>query len=729
MAEVSRLGRYELRRILGRGAMGVVYEGLDPTLGRKVAVKTILKTTLLDEETERTYSARFIQEAKAAARLNHPNIVQVYDFGVEDGVAYLVMEFIEGRELRSFFESREKFPAAETVRIMGELLDALDFAHEAGVIHRDVKPANVMLDVQRRTKLADFGVARIQEDGQRTKADTMVGTPAFMSPEQIFGHRIDRRTDIFSAGNILYQLLTGEKPFKGDGAWSVLRAITQDDPARPSTVEPSIPPLFDQIVGKALAKNPDERYASARQFAAELREALGSPIPATSLQQAKAERRTVEAEVEFWRSIQNSNDPEEFRVYIDEFPDGTYSQLARLKLARLRAQTDATPAKPDVESDTTLVQPRTSVPSPPPPVAPRKSIAPFAAIAAVVATAGAVGAYLALDKGTNPAADVKVAPVTKAEPPAIVAAPVDVSAIQRETEERVRKELLEKSAMEQAAAAKVATERAAAEQAAVERAAARAAADKAAQEKAFAEKLLAEKALVEKAWAEKAAAEKAAVEKKLAEQLAAQRAADERIATERAKARLAAAKAAEAKAVEARSADAAEKLAADKAASARAADTRAYANEDQDWGVSPPSQPQRRPLHAPTPVSLPGGKVVKTIALKHLLDTDRSVVVVDVLESRERNTVPGAYWLPGAGQAYFYGAERERFAQVLQKLTGGNKDRPLVFLCLNSQCWLSFNASLHALEVGYRNVTWYRGGTDAWIGAGYARKRVERTDW
>ena len=244
MAELSKLGRYELRRVLGRGAMGVVYEGFDPNLSRRVAVKTILKSAALDEETERAYSARFVREAQAVGRLNHPNIVQVHDFGEQDEIAYLVMEFIEGRELRGFFGAKEAFAPPETVRIMSELLDALEFAHERGVIHRDIKPANVMLDAQRRVKLTDFGVARVQ-DSDRSAAGTMVGTPAFMSPEQISGGRIDRRTDIFSAGVVLYQLLTGEQPFKGEGAWTVAKQIMESDPPLPSTVVQSISPAFD----------------------------------------------------------------------------------------------------------------------------------------------------------------------------------------------------------------------------------------------------------------------------------------------------------------------------------------------------------------------------------------------------------------------------------------------------------------------------------------------------
>jgi serine/threonine-protein kinase len=345
MAELSKLGRYQLRRILGRGAMGVVYEGFDPDLSRRVAVKTILKGDEFDAETQRAYAARFIQEAKAVARLNHPNIVQVYDFGVEGEVAYLVMEFIEGRELRGFFTANESFGIADSVRIMCELLDALDFAHEAGVIHRDVKPANVMLDAQRRVKLADFGVARIQDSAQRSGADTMVGTPAFMSPEQISGAKIDRRTDIFSAGNILYQLLTGEQPFKGEGAWTVVKAIMQDDPPQPSSIVTNISPVFDTIVNKALAKKPADRFATAREFATELRSVLAKGQQPTAApapkQKPRIETRATETELEFWRAIQNSSDPAELELYVEQFPDGAYSKLARLKIAKLMEPIEA----------------------------------------------------------------------------------------------------------------------------------------------------------------------------------------------------------------------------------------------------------------------------------------------------------------------------------------------------------------------------------------------------
>ena len=231
--ELKTLGRYNIERMLGKGAMGVVYEGIDPKLNRRVAIKTILKSHL-DPDTAKDYSMRFSREAQAVARLNHPHIVQVYDFAEEGDIAYLVMEFIRGKELKNFFDANERFDIKEAVRIMCELLDALDFAHNAGIVHRDIKPANVMLDAQARTKLTDFGVARVQDtdrtQAERTQAGTMVGTPAYMSPEQITGGTIDKRSDVFSAGIILYQFLTGEKPFTGGGAWTIAKKIIQEDP-------------------------------------------------------------------------------------------------------------------------------------------------------------------------------------------------------------------------------------------------------------------------------------------------------------------------------------------------------------------------------------------------------------------------------------------------------------------------------------------------------------------
>jgi serine/threonine-protein kinase len=368
--ELKTLGRYNIERVLGKGAMGVVYEGVDPRLGRRVAIKTILKSHL-DEDTAKDYSMRFVREAQAVARLNHPNIVQVYDFGEEGEIAYLVMEFIKGKELKNFFDANERFDLKEAVRIMCELCDALDFAHQHGIVHRDIKPANVMLDHQARTKLTDFGVARVTDSDktsvERTQAGTMVGTPAYMSPEQITGANIDRRTDVFSAGIILYQFLTGEKPFTGSGAWTIAKKIIQEEPPLPSSVNNAVTSLFDAVVNKALAKNPDNRYQSARDLSVALRRALeGKPeeddedrtiVGALSEPIAPAARSAPagrseatrggatsgstqagnqEVELEFWRAIKDGNDPEDFELYVQQFPTGIYAALAKRKIAKLR---------------------------------------------------------------------------------------------------------------------------------------------------------------------------------------------------------------------------------------------------------------------------------------------------------------------------------------------------------------------------------------------------------
>ena|GEM_PF-940690 len=361
--ELKQLGRYKIDRVLGKGAMGMVYAGTDTRLHRTVAIKTILKSAV-DEDTAREYSMRFVREAQAVARLNHPNIVQVYDFGEEGDIAYIVMEFIKGKELKNFFDANERFELKEAVRIMCELCDALHFAHEAGIIHRDIKPANVMIDHNGKVKLADFGVARITDASatEKTQAGTMVGTPAYMSPEQITGGNIDRRSDIFSAGIILYQFLTGEKPFTGSGAWTIAKKIIQDNPPPPSTINKGIPPVFDQIVNKALAKSVEARYQTAKDLANALRRALegkgedeedrtvvaplgGGAMPAPQVAAARPEASartavtasgTQEVELEFWRSIKDGNDPEDFELYIQQFPNGIYAALAKRKIAKLR---------------------------------------------------------------------------------------------------------------------------------------------------------------------------------------------------------------------------------------------------------------------------------------------------------------------------------------------------------------------------------------------------------
>ena len=349
--ELKSLGRYRIRGVLGKGAMGLVYDGLDPTLDRRVAIKTILTSTL-DEATAKHYAMRFMREVRAVARLNHANIVQVYDYGTQDALAYIVMEYIAGKELKDYFDAgAQPFSLKDVMRMMGELLDALDFAHEAGVIHRDVKPANVMVEASGRVKLTDFGVARITDPdadlGEATRAGAMIGTPSYMSPEQVQGQPIDRRTDVFSAGILFYQLLTGRKPFEGTG-WALAKKIIQDDPVPASTLV-QIPPDLDRVIARALAKSLDYRYPTARAFAEALRRVAEGkppedpeatvPIPsATAPAPAAGARRSSEAELEFWNEVKDSDDPEDIKLYIEQFPRGEFVELARQKVAQLEAK-------------------------------------------------------------------------------------------------------------------------------------------------------------------------------------------------------------------------------------------------------------------------------------------------------------------------------------------------------------------------------------------------------
>jgi serine/threonine-protein kinase len=346
VSELKSLGRYEIKGVLGKGAMGLVYDGYDPKLKRRVAIKTILTRTL-DEATAKHYSMRFKREVRAVARLNHGNIVQVYDFGQEGDLAYIVMEYIEGKELKDYFDAGELFDLGTTYRLMGELLDALHFAHEAGIIHRDVKPANVMINSAKHAKLADFGVARFTEpegdESEKTRAGAVIGTPSHMSPEQIQGQPIDRRTDIFSAGVVFYQFLTGKKPFEG-GQWALAKKIIQDDPVWPSTLM-EIPAELDRVMQRALAKAPEHRYQTAKAFAEAIKRVSEGKPPEDPNEKlvappsaAPAAAVATAAETEFWNEVKDSTDPDELTLYTDQFPNGAYAAICRQKIAELTAK-------------------------------------------------------------------------------------------------------------------------------------------------------------------------------------------------------------------------------------------------------------------------------------------------------------------------------------------------------------------------------------------------------
>ncbi len=266
--ENPTLGRYEIVGELGKGAMGVVYKGIDPKIRREVAIKTIRFEQDFEPEEIEDVKKRFFREAEAAGRLTHPNIVTIYDVGEDWDLSYIAMEVLEGEDLRIYTRKGNLLPIRRAVEIVAQVCDALDYAHEQGVVHRDIKPANIMVLKDGRVKVTDFGIARITTGSRtQTAAGIVLGTPSYMSPEQVSGLPLDGRSDIFSLGVVFYELLTGERPFKGDGIINLLHTITQK-PHRPMReINPKIPEFLDRVINRALAKNPDKRFQRASEMA------------------------------------------------------------------------------------------------------------------------------------------------------------------------------------------------------------------------------------------------------------------------------------------------------------------------------------------------------------------------------------------------------------------------------------------------------------------------------
>lgn len=271
-----RFGRYQVVRPLGMGAMGQVYEGYDPQIDRRVAIKTI-RLAELSEAMVAEFETRFRAEMRAAGRLQHPNIVALHDAGRDEGIAYMVMEFVDGEDLKRRLDAGLHLDLAAAVDLLRQLLAALGAAHAQGVVHRDVKPANILITPQGLLKLADFGVARLQDGADATRTRGMVvGTPKYAAPEQVSGGSVDARADLFSASVLLYRLLAGRLPFDGPNEMVVMHRLLHEDPPLPSTLNPLVPAALDTIVLQALRKDPQQRHADAAAFSAALAP-FGSP--------------------------------------------------------------------------------------------------------------------------------------------------------------------------------------------------------------------------------------------------------------------------------------------------------------------------------------------------------------------------------------------------------------------------------------------------------------------
>jgi len=269
--EKPMLGRYQVEKELGKGAMGVVYLGRDPKIGRVVAIKTMALSQEFEPDELEDVKQRFFREAETAGRLNHPNIVTIFDAGEEHDLAFIAMEFLKGKDLAPHSKANNLLPLPKMLGIAARVAEALSYAHAQNVVHRDIKPANIMYDPETDSvKVTDFGIARIT-DSSKTKTGMVLGTPSFMSPEQLAGQKIDGQSDLFSLGVTIYQLACGGLPFQGETMTQLMFKIANDAPIDILSINPALPDALVAIIGKALAKNKDERWASGEQMAAALR--------------------------------------------------------------------------------------------------------------------------------------------------------------------------------------------------------------------------------------------------------------------------------------------------------------------------------------------------------------------------------------------------------------------------------------------------------------------------
>src|SRR5437763_5974712 len=273
---MDRIGRYKIVRELGRGAMGVVYHAIDPNIGRPVAIKTSqFGTGRKPEELERMRE-RLFREARSAGRLSHPGIVTIYDVEQQGDLAYIAMEYVDGPTLDQLLSEPDPLDPERMFSILGQTAVALDYAHSKGIVHRDIKPANIMVTADGTSKITDFGIAKITASEHLTMTGSIVGTPHYMSPEQVQGQAVDGRSDQFSLAVIAYEMLTGEKPYTGEHLTTVVYKIVAEEPPAPRRLNPTLSSAIEGVLRKGLAKRPDGRYRNCQEFAEALEKACAA---------------------------------------------------------------------------------------------------------------------------------------------------------------------------------------------------------------------------------------------------------------------------------------------------------------------------------------------------------------------------------------------------------------------------------------------------------------------
>lgn len=351
----SLAGRYQIEELMGQGGMSAVYKANDPNLKRMVAVKLIHEHL----STDPGFVSRFEEEAAAIAQLRHPNIVQVFDFNVEDDTYYMVMEFIPGEtlqdQLKRLNEADRSMEIEDVVDYLINICEASDYAHDRGLIHRDIKPANIMLSVQKQAILMDFGIAKIIGGQQHTATGAVVGTAQYMSPEQIKGEQLDRRSDIYSLGVTLFEMVSGRPPFEADSAMTLMMMHINDPVPEVKLLNPDVSPKLVGVINKALAKSRDDRYQTAGEMAVALREVLGLPteVPPAAAAAAVSDATVVE------EALTTIEEPE---------PASAPSPEATVVEAAVVAGAVEQAAQPDVQQ--TTAEPATQPPTTPPPAPP-----------------------------------------------------------------------------------------------------------------------------------------------------------------------------------------------------------------------------------------------------------------------------------------------------------------------------------------------------------------------